>query len=63
MTASQVHYNLGHLINLKLAFHLISCGDEFPGVAEYEQPADVERDGGELLLPALVDLTLGRRAI
>ena len=31
-------------------------------MAEYEEPADVERDGGELLLPALVDqLTLGPR--
>ena len=27
-------------------------------MAEYEEPADVERDGGELLLPALVDLLL-----
>ena len=60
MTASEEHYNLGHLINPIQAFHLISCGDEFPGVAEYEEPADVERDGRQLLLFALVDLRLRR---
>ena len=43
--------------------YLVGGGDELPCVAEDEEPADVERDGGQLLLPALVDLTLGRGAI
>ena len=46
----------------KKMVYLVGRRNELPGVAEDEEPADVERDGGELLLPALVDLSLGRRA-
>ena len=43
--------------------YLVGGGYELPCVAEDEEPADVERDGGQLLLAALVDLTLRRRPL
>ena len=53
-----------HAALLTYYTHYLVCGgDELPCVAEDEEPADVERDGGQLLLAALVDLTLGRRPL